>query len=46
MMKQKMENYAASFIETIADKRHRNVEWAKSAVRRKRRPSPPKRRCN
>ncbi len=32
VMKQKLENYAASFIETIADKRHRNVEWAKSAV--------------
>jgi membrane-bound serine protease (ClpP class) len=32
VMKQKMENYAASFIESIADKRHRNVEWAKSAV--------------
>jgi membrane-bound serine protease (ClpP class) len=32
VMKQKMENYASSFIETIADKRHRNVEWAKSAV--------------
>lgn len=31
-MKQKMENYASSFIESIADKRHRNVEWAKSAV--------------
>lgn len=32
VMKKKMENYASSFIETIADKRHRNVEWAKSAV--------------
>ena len=32
MMRQKLENYASSFIETIADKRHRNVEWAKSAV--------------
>ncbi len=31
-MKQKMENYASSFIETIADKRHRNVDWAKTAV--------------
>lgn len=31
-MKQKMENYASSFIESIAEKRHRNVEWAKSAV--------------
>ncbi len=32
VMKQKMENYASSFIETIANKRNRNVEWAKSAV--------------
>ena len=32
VMKQKLENYASSFIETIADKRNRNVEWAKSAV--------------
>jgi membrane-bound serine protease (ClpP class) len=32
VMKQKMENYASTFIETIADKRNRNVEWAKSAV--------------
>ena len=32
VMKKKLENYASSFIETIADKRHRNVEWAKSAV--------------
>jgi membrane-bound serine protease (ClpP class) len=32
IMKQKLENYASSFIESIADKRHRNVEWAKSAV--------------
>ncbi len=32
VMKQKLENYASSFIETIADRRHRNVEWAKSAV--------------
>ena len=31
-MKKKMENAAASFIETIAEKRHRNVEWARSAV--------------
>ena len=33
VMKQKLENYAASYIETIAAKRQRNVEWAKSAVR-------------
>jgi len=32
VMKKKLENYASSFIETIADKRHRNVTWAKSAV--------------
>jgi len=32
VMKEKMENYATSFIEGIANKRHRNVEWAKSAV--------------
>jgi membrane-bound serine protease (ClpP class) len=32
VMAQKLANYASSFIETIADKRHRNVEWAKSAV--------------
>lgn len=32
VMKQKMEQFAASFIESIADKRHRNVEWARSAV--------------
>ena len=32
VMKQKLENYTSSFIESIADKRHRNVEWARSAV--------------
>jgi membrane-bound serine protease (ClpP class) len=32
IMRQKLENYASSFIETIADKRKRNVEWARSAV--------------
>ena len=32
VMKKKMENYASTFIESIADRRHRNVEWAKSAV--------------
>jgi membrane-bound serine protease (ClpP class) len=31
-MRQKLENYGSSFMESIADKRHRNVEWAKSAV--------------
>ena len=28
-MKQKLENFATSYIETIADKRKRNVEWAR-----------------
>ena len=32
-MKQKLENFTASYIETIAAKRKRNVEWAKSSVR-------------
>ncbi|MCI0534372.1 MAG: ATP-dependent Clp protease proteolytic subunit [Verrucomicrobiales bacterium] len=32
VMKKKMENYATTFIESIADRRHRNVEWARSAV--------------
>jgi membrane-bound serine protease (ClpP class) len=32
-MKQKLENFSVSYIEAIAGKRHRNVEWAKSAVR-------------
>ncbi len=32
-MKQKLENFAVSYIEAIAAKRHRNVDWAKSAVR-------------
>lgn len=32
VMKKKMENDTAGFIETIAEKRHRNVEWARSAV--------------
>jgi len=31
-MKTKMENFAASFIESIAQKRQRNVEWARSSV--------------
>lgn len=33
VMKQKLENFSISYIETIAQKRGRNVEWAKSAVR-------------
>jgi membrane-bound serine protease (ClpP class) len=32
-MKQKLENYAVSYIETIAARRHRNVEWARSSVK-------------
>jgi membrane-bound serine protease (ClpP class) len=32
-MREKMENYGASFIENIANKRNHNAEWAKSAVR-------------
>ena len=32
-VKQKLENYAVSYIETIAGRRQRNVEWAASAVR-------------
>lgn len=32
-MKKKLENFSVSYIETIAARRHRNVEWAKSAVR-------------
>jgi membrane-bound serine protease (ClpP class) len=32
-MKQKLENFATSYIETIAAKRQRNVEWAKSSVK-------------
>lgn len=33
VMKGKLENYASSFIQGIAEKRGRNVEWAISAVR-------------
>jgi membrane-bound serine protease (ClpP class) len=33
VMGRKLENYAASYIETIAAKRHHDVDWAKSAVR-------------
>src|SRR5436309_7410699 len=32
-MKQKLENFSVSYIETIDGKRQRNVEWAKSAVK-------------
>ncbi|MDB6018471.1 MAG: hypothetical protein JWR19_2960 [Pedosphaera sp.] len=33
VMKQKLENFGSSYIEAIAEKRGRNVEWAKSSVR-------------
>jgi membrane-bound serine protease (ClpP class) len=33
VMKQKLENFGSSYIESIAEKRGRNVEWAKSSVR-------------
>lgn len=33
VMTKKLENFAASYIEAIADKRHRNVEWARAAVK-------------
>jgi membrane-bound serine protease (ClpP class) len=32
-MKQKLENFATSYIETIAEKHKRNAEWAKASVR-------------
>lgn len=32
-MTKKLENFAVSYIEAIAEKRHRNVEWARAAVR-------------
>jgi len=32
VMKQKLENYASSYIEAIAEKRGRNVQWAKDSV--------------
>jgi membrane-bound serine protease (ClpP class) len=32
VMKEKLENFAASYIEAIAEKRGRNVEWARAAV--------------
>lgn len=33
VMKSKMENYAVSFMEAIAEKRGRNVEWARASVK-------------
>lgn len=32
-MRQKLENFAATYIETVAERRGRNVEWARSAVK-------------
>ncbi len=32
-MTKKLENFAASYIQTLASQRHRNVQWAESAVR-------------
>ena len=32
-MKKKLENFSVSYMEAIAGKRQRNVEWAKSAVK-------------
>jgi membrane-bound serine protease (ClpP class) len=32
VMKEKIENDTASFVQSIAEKRHRNVAWARSAV--------------
>jgi membrane-bound serine protease (ClpP class) len=32
-MKEKLENYAISYIETIAARRKRNIEWARSSVK-------------
>ena len=32
VMKEKLENYASAYIEAIAEKRGRNVEWAKESV--------------
>lgn len=33
VMKQKLENYASSFIQSVAEKRGRNAQWAIAAVR-------------
>lgn len=32
VMKQKLENYASTYIQTIAEKRGRNVQWARDSV--------------
>jgi len=34
VMQEKLVNYSESYIETIAKRRNRNIEWAKSAVRK------------
>jgi len=33
VMKQKLENYAAGYIETLAARRKRNIDWARSSVK-------------
>lgn len=33
VMKQKLENFASSYLEAIAGRRHRNTEWARASVR-------------
>ena len=43
VMKQKLENFTASYMESIAAKRHRNTEWARPRCA-KAPPSPPTRR--
>ncbi len=32
VMREKLENFGSSFINNVASKRHRNIEWAESAV--------------
>jgi len=33
VMKQKLENFTSSYLEAIAGRRHRNIEWARASVR-------------
>jgi membrane-bound serine protease (ClpP class) len=33
VMKQKLENFTASYLEAIAGRRHRNIDWARASVR-------------
>jgi len=33
VMKQKLENFTSSYLEAIAGRRHRNVDWARASVR-------------